>query len=315
MAVLPGDSIIASLSVGDVFRMEEMALATLRDAIQPFRARRAQTSEALAGIDDRQITAKGEGQDDVRWLLWRIATLMAQRRVELGKTLTALGWQQSEAQRILAHALESRGELRSILLGVPDESIDLEPAPGEWSVRQALEHAHGVDERYMMATEYAVERVHDPNELPIQRPDGQPRGEDERLPGTLATLLSRLHARRDDVITHLCGIDDEDLTAPVIYRREQVDVRYRLYLFASHEREHAGQVARTLRAVGFQQSEAQMILGHAEVALGAVEGMLVGLPDDLVDSRPPGGLPAVHDILVKAVAQEDGLANAILGTI
>jgi hypothetical protein len=100
-----------------------------------------------------------------------------------------------------------------------------------------------------------------------------------------------------------------------MYRREQVDVRFRLYLFASHEREHAGQVARTLRAVGFEPSEAQMILANAEVAFGGIEGTLVGFPDDLVDSRPPGGLPSVHDILVKAVAQEEGLARAIADRI
>jgi hypothetical protein len=292
-----------------------MSLATLRDELQQLRARRVQTREGLADITDSQITARTEGQDDVRWLLWRIATLMTQRRVELGKALAALDWQQSEAQRILAHARESRGELQSTLLGVPDEYVDLEPAPDEWSVRQALEHAHGVDERYMLATEYAVERAHSSEELPIQRPDGQPRGDDERLPGNLAAVLTRLQATRDEVIDRLSRIDDEDLTAPVRYRREDVDVRYRLYLFASHEREHAGQVARTLRAVGFQQSEAQMILGNAEVALGSIEGMLVGLPDDLVDSRPPGGLPAVQDIVVKAIAQEEGLANAIRGAL
>jgi len=291
-------------------------VANLRDEIHPFRARRAQTREAFAGVDGEQITANVEEQGDVRWLLWRIVTLMSQRRVELAKTLAALGWQQTEAQQILAHAMESRGELRSILLGVPDEYVDMEPAPGEWSVRQALEHAHGVDERYMRATEYAVERMHSANEMPIQRPtDGQPRGEDERLPGNLASVLTRLHTRRDEVIDHLAGIVDEDLTAPVVYRREQVDVRYRLYLFASHEREHTGQVARTLRAVGFQQSEAQMILGQAEIGRGVIEGMLIGVPEDLLASRPPGGLPSVHDILVKAVAHEDGLANSILGAV
>jgi uncharacterized damage-inducible protein DinB len=290
-------------------------LATLRDAILPVRAQRAQArSGSLAAVDAEQITIRIEG-DDVRWLLWRIATLATQRRVELGKTLDALGWQPSEAQRILAHARESRGELRSILLGVADETVDLEPAPGEWSVRQALEHAYSVDERYMLATEYAVERAHSATDLPIQRPDGAPRSEDERLPGTLAAVLTRLDTIRDTVIDRLASIDDEDLTAPIIYRREQVDVRFRLYLFASHEREHAGQVARTLRAVGFAQSEAQMILANTEIAFGAIEGMLVGMPDDLVSSRPPGGLPSVQDILVKAVAQEEGLAKAIADRI
>jgi DinB superfamily len=291
-------------------------VAAVRDALDRFRAQTSQTRDALAGIGDAQITARVEERDDVRWLLWRIATLRTQRRVELGQSLTALGWQQTEAQRILALARESHSELRSILLGVPDEAIDLEPAPGEWSARQALEHAHAVDERYMMATEYAVERMHSDQELPLQRPtDGQGRGDDERLAGRLSTVLSRMDARRDDVVERLAGIDAEDLSAPVIYRRDQVDVRYRLYLFAAHQREHIGQVVRTLQAVRYQQSEAQMILGQAEVAGGVIEGMLVGLPDELLTVTPPGGLPSVQDILTKTVAVDDGLTRSILSAV
>jgi uncharacterized damage-inducible protein DinB len=291
-------------------------MASFHDEIHPFRARRGQTRDAFAGINDDQITAPVAGGGDVRYSLWQIAIAMGRRRVELARTFAALSWQQTEAQRTLALTMESRGELRSILLGVPDEYIDMEPAPGEWSVRQALEHAHTVDQRYMQATEYAVERIHSDQDLPIQRPtDGRPRAEDERLPGRLAEVLTRLHLRRDEVVSHLAGLTDGDLAAPVIYRGENVDVRYRLHLFSAHEREHTGQVARTLRAVGFAQSEAQMILGQTELARGVVEGMLIGIPDELLTRTPPGGLPSVHDILARGVVEEDSIADSIKGAM
>jgi uncharacterized damage-inducible protein DinB len=290
-------------------------MATFRDEIHPFRARRWQTREAFAGLSDEQVTAKVEG-GDVRYCLWRISVGMNRCRVDLARTFAALGWQQSGAQRILALAMESRGELRSILLGVPDEYVDMEPALGEWSVRQALEHAYTVDQRYSRAIEYGVERVHSSQDLPVEQPrDGRPRGEDEALPGRLAEVVQQLHLRRDEVIDRLAAISDEDLAAPMIYRGESVDVAYRLHLISAHEREHNGQVARTLRAVGYQQTEAQMILAQTELGRGVVEGMLIGIPADLLTRTPPGGLPSVQDILVRTVADEDRLADLIMGAV
>ena len=58
-----------------------------------------------------------------------------------------------------------------------------------------------------------------------------------------------------------------------------------------------------------------MILGQAEEARGVVEGTLIGIPDDLLDRRPPGGLPSVHDILTAAVTEETHLADQIRGAV
>lgn len=292
-------------------------MASFREEIHLFRARRGQTRETLGGVKDEQLTASTDGHGDVRSRLLRIATLMFQRRVELATTFAALGWQQTDAQRILALAMESRGELRSIVLGVPDEHVDRAPAPEEWTVRQTLEHAHAVDRRYMMGIEYAVERAHSPIELPLQRPSSgmpAPAG-DGSLSGGLASILAELHMTRDEVVARLCGITDADLSAPSMYGGHQVDVRYRLHVLAAHEREHTGQVARTLRALGFQQTEAQMILGQAEVARGSIEGMFIGIPDQLLTQRPPGGLPSVHHILATAVSEESAVADGIVSAV
>ena len=291
-------------------------MASFHAMIHPVHERRGLTVQALALLTDEQVTTSVEGGGDVRYCLWRMVITANQQRVDLARTLAGLGWQQTEAQRILALTLESRGDLRSILLGVPDEYIDMEPAPGEWSARQALEHAHSVDRRYMEATQYAVERIHSNQDLPVQRPsDGQPRSEDERLSGRLAEVLARLQRRREEVVAGLSSLSDDELAAPAIYRREQVDLRYRLYLFSAHEREHTGQVARTLRAVGFQQSEAQMILGQLEQEHGATDGMLIGIPNEVATRRPPGALPSIQDILTRASDEEQALSAKIQATV
>ncbi len=253
-------------------------------------------------------------QELIRQLRDRRAETIAALASVLARTLAALGWHQSEAQRILALTAETRGQLRSILLGVPDEYIDMEPAPGEWSVRQALEHAYFVDGRYMDACLQAVDRFR--SNLSMEQPaDGRPRPEPERLPGRLEDVQTKLQARRYEVIERLASLPDADLAAPIVYRAEQVDVRYRLHLISAHEQEHTGQVARALRAVGFEQSEAQMILGQAEIARGVLQGMLIGLPDELMFRAPPAGLSSVEAILARAVEEEATLVGRIGGAV
>ena len=289
-------------------------MAHFRETIQPFRARRAATREALGGLQDTQLTTRVGERDDVRTLLLRIDTFMNRRRVELARTFAALGWQQTEAQQILALALEARGNLRSILLGLPDGEVDREPAPGEWSVRQTIEHQYAVDQRYSLAIEYAVERVQSNEESPIQRPEsGMPaRVGDIRLEGGLSRLLTQLDDLRDDVMVRLAGITDTALAAPAIYQGREVDVRYRLHLVAAHEREHTGQIARTVRDLDLQQTEVEMILGLSEAACGAVEGLLVGFPNELLGRTPNHGLPSVAQIIDHAVQEEDVLVQSIL---
>jgi hypothetical protein len=50
-------------------------------------------------------------------------------------------------ERILARAVQAQGELIAALIGLDDEALDREPAPGEWSVRQALDHTLNLQER------------------------------------------------------------------------------------------------------------------------------------------------------------------------
>ena len=50
----------------------------------------------------------------------------------------ALAWRPTEAQRMLASLAHTRAQLRAALFGLADEQLDQQPAPGEWSVREAL---------------------------------------------------------------------------------------------------------------------------------------------------------------------------------
>ena len=84
--------------------------------------------------------------------------------------------------------------------------------------------------------------------------------------------------------------------------------------FGAHARQHAAHIAKTLRSVGWHQSEAQIILGQAETARSALEGALLGLPDDLAEEAP-ARLASVAELLAQAVAEEEATGSAIVEAI
>jgi hypothetical protein len=128
-------------------------------------------------------------------------------------------------------------------------------------------------------------------------------------------VLTHLDAMRDVVLVNLAPISVPALTAPVMARERELPVRQRLHLFAAHEREHMGQIARTLRTIGFAQTEAQMILGAIEAARGAIEGMLIGLPAEVSLRAPSGDLSAVQGILTTGLYEEERLVDTITQAI
>jgi len=103
------------------------------------------------------------------------------------------------------------------------------------------------------------------------RPAGGP-----SFPSALGPALAQLAAVRAELVARLAGLTPEELGAPPSYGRMAVSVRFRMHRFAGHEREHNAQIAKTLVALGWGRTEAQAILGYAEVSRGALEGALTG---------------------------------------
>ncbi len=281
------------------------------------REQRRHTLDALAGLSEEQLKQPASWRDrqsDVRFYLLRLAEGDDVRRVNLGRICAALGWAAGEAARILGLAAEAWGEIRGMLVGVPDEMLDREPAPGEWSVRQTLAHVEQTARRYLLHTAWAVERVHSEEELPMRMPEDRlPPTEPKGKPGEpLPAMLARIEVLHDEAVARLAGTPAEDMVAPTIWTAWAVDARFRLYRFAAHERQHGAQIGKTLAALGFVQSEAQMILGHAEIARGKLIGALTGLPDDLAGRSVSEGLPPVEALLEGAVTEEGETVATVL---
>ncbi len=162
-----------------------------------------------------------------------------------------------ESRRILSLAQRAFGDLRALLLGVPDDLLDQAPREGEWPLRDTLRHILAVERRYGLQTKYAVERR-----------DGDPmRISDDRLPtpaqidvtGGFREILGRIGAARAESNHWFDNVSPAAMMRPTQWVHYDIDVRFRLHRFAAHLVEHTIQCEKTLAALGWRPTEGRRI--------------------------------------------------------
>lgn len=251
--------------------------------LEQLRAQRGSTIRALSAITGAQLTAH-VGPDrpvNVRFTLLSLAQDDDRRCALLGSIFAQASWEPSEAQRILASLALTRGQLRAALIGLTNEQADESPGPDEWAMRQILRHIMNNENQFVVDSKYAVERLRSTEPLPLERP-GERNGPGTlgpELAGGVEEILRTLDRVRDDLVAWCAGLTVDELAAPMPWAGLTTDVRFMLHRRATHEREHTVQVYKTSRGIGFQPSEAQMILGQAEIARAALEGTILGIPE------------------------------------
>jgi len=164
-----------------------------------------------------------------------------------------------EADRILALAQRAFGDLRGLLLAVPDALLDREPAPGEWSIRKTMEHTIGVERSYRANTQHALLRSDgEPLVLPADR---RPRPDPTDTAGDGLAIALALARRRAETDNALAATEASELSRSsqwtAVREPFNVDVRFRLHRFGAHLVEHKRQVEKTLRALGQEETDAQ----------------------------------------------------------
>jgi uncharacterized damage-inducible protein DinB len=165
----------------------------------------------------------------------------------------------NEADRILALAQRAFGDLRGLLLAVPDALLDREPAAREWSVRRTLEHVIGTERSYRANTQHALYRqAADPLTLPAER---RPKPDPGDTAGDAEAIVAAFAQRRSETDGALAGTDASELAKPSQWSATDmpfdVDVRFRLHRFGAHLVEHTQQVEKTLVLLGQDQTDAQ----------------------------------------------------------
>jgi hypothetical protein len=173
----------------------------------------------------------------------------------------------SEAARILALAQSAFGDLRGLLAGIDDALLDRAPAEGEWSLRETLAHAIGVERSYRTNTEYSIGRT--AAEAVLMPEERRPKRDPADTAGGTLEIVVRFAARRAETDATLGAPDSAALARPTMWDGIEVDVRFRLHRFASHIAEHAYQCEKTIRALDAYGGDARAICRR----IGAMRGL------------------------------------------
>jgi hypothetical protein len=230
-----------------------------------------QTIASLAGHSDDEMaepwTWPGHtgGPLQVRDALWRcVETEQASLAIDLPPS--------TEAESILTMAQGAWGDLRGLIVGLPDETLDLTVGPGDWSVRQILSHVLLIERRYRVQSLYAAtRRDHDPTRT--QTPEALGPGETD---GGAAAWIERIDAERALTDTDLAWVGPNELGRPTEWAGYSVDLRFRLHRFAAHLAEHAIHAEKVILSKGIGPSEANQIVRRLSALRGAHERRAVG---------------------------------------
>ncbi len=187
--------------------------------------------------------------------------------------IASLASDADEASRILTLAQIAFGRLRGLLAGVDDDMLDRAPAPGEWSIRETLEHAIGVERSYRANTQHAlVRRDDEPLSLPADR---RPQPDPADTNGGVHDILAAFATRRAETDAALAGLDPRQMTRPSkwgsLSAAHGIDVRFRLHRFASHIVEHTVQCEKALQSFGVALDDARAVVRSIGAARGAHE--------------------------------------------
>jgi hypothetical protein len=257
----------------------------LRSILAEMRATRRARFAELERLPPERLDATsswGRGPADVRFLLLRIVDHEEEHQMHIAGLLAGAGFRQTTAQRILAAAERTRGELLGVLVGLTDEDLDLAPV-GEWPLRHTLEHILRSEERYLAATRYAVERFQS-GDTTYAPPDESIYPPERSLDGrSLDEILALFDSVREHALAELTVLPDDSLAAPTIWANRDTDVNFRLLRFSHHEREHTAHIHKWRRQVGREPSEAQHLLGLAWQERGDLHGLLLGAGDEVLD--------------------------------
>lgn len=222
---------------------------------------------SLADADlERRWTWRGH-PSNVRYALVRC---LEEEQEALARARAA--WEPTEAERILSFARRAFGDLRGLLIAIPDHLLDT-ARDGEWTLRRVLTHVFEIERRYAAQTLYAGHRRDDE---PLRLAEGDPRlppKDGEELSGGVASLLGRIATARDTSDAMLAAIPDAALERPADWTGVRVDVRLRLHRFAAHLVEHTIQCEKALDASGLRCGEARRIVRRIWMLRGELEAV------------------------------------------
>lgn len=119
-----------------------------RALIQTLQAAINETLDQLSALSDEQLDVAcshpcGHGPGEAASIWHLLANDIDHEKMHAGQILSLrhdLRAMQTPAARLLGEWLKERAALIGALVGLDDATLDQRPSPGEWSIREAVQH-------------------------------------------------------------------------------------------------------------------------------------------------------------------------------
>jgi hypothetical protein len=159
-----------------------------------------------------------------------------------------------EAAAIMELAQVELGDLRGLLAGLSEDTLDAKPGE-EWCLRELLNHVLLTERRYAWQVRYAINReaTQPTSASPPVTVSAAENGSSVR------DWIDILEAERVRTDAFCSGLDGPALGRPTVWAQYEVDVRFRLHRFAGHLAEHTIQAEKVLRAIDRAPAEARQV--------------------------------------------------------
>jgi len=224
----------------------------------------------------------GGSEDEVRYGAYRAAEALEEAEIEARMLTAAADSTERRSARIIAPATGARWDLHGLLLPLDEGLLDADPGGGEWTIRLVMGHIISGQRAYAWANAWVQAHGPDPEDITRQIRvdetfwDALPDEATTEAAGTVDDLRARLDAITDLSAERLAGIPDEKLVIPTRWAGFPVSLGFRFGRWASHFREHAIQVQKTLAMVGYVPDEPAYLVRNLLSAYGHAEAVVFG---------------------------------------
>ena len=188
-----------------------------------------------------------------------------------------------ESERIRAQYHEAYRDLTGLLHRVSDDELDREPAPGQWPIREVLQHMIGATYGFSAVVRWALEchASGKPLDLPSREEWAHYRDVPERVAeGDVRAVAASLFDAHRRARAAMALVADDQLELPSRFWDGDMPLRFRLHRFEEHLRQHTIQLEKTLLGIAHPATEAERLVRLVHNALAGVESAIVPALED-----------------------------------
>jgi hypothetical protein len=238
-------------------------------------------------IPDRDLEAPwiwGDYDEGIRFAFFRTYEQLREMAARLAAQRARAMGEPSEAQHILAQFNAAFWDLQGALIGVNNDMAQTVPAPGEWTVFEAIGHIIDAELGFLAINQHGLAQLRAGVEQPEEMSEAEFKEFKSRQPlqpvlaqQSLVSLMEYYQRQVQRVLDAFSDVTDAELEARIwFWENEPMSLRFRLHRFDSHLRQHTIQVQKTLVALKNEKTEVHRLLGLIYSALAELQGELIG---------------------------------------